>query len=559
MRNKRNLFASIAVLASFAGVPAQADITVTGSATFVIPAVISYGTDGWVVTVYAYGNPGGTVIVQADDSNDPIESITIVPQSNPPFTSSQLNLSLTVRPKPSTPGSIPYLGSISRSGTAGDLWIGSVNVQGTIGKPASPHSTSITAQSINDITASSHIAGDIVSLGSAQVSGAVGIVTSGGNITGHVKAENSTINKVLASGTIGVSSGSQSNIWAKSGITRVEGSTIYANIQANKAGSGGIQELVTNSGDLVGSLSANHLSGSFGVGMDIAGDLDADVTFADFVYDPITIDGDILSGATLTMTNGFGTTAPINIGGSLAGDITVGAGDLLHQININAANGSGTWTGDVTVGSTTLSAIPYYSQLSTPLGGGSVGLVPFNFHGAECNPINATGLNSPPTQVLIEHYGPVSIPTGNPPVTVEEAEDSWPIGGSPSWSDVTANYDYAIASGTGRKLQITPKSGQAFHSGSLYRISPAGASSTNRLRCSGVTGSPEAVYVYDATQDFFDNYYHFAVYFSGFDLNQSGDVDSDDVMLWLLAPVDLDEDDDADLDDLELLQTEAGF
>lgn len=293
--------------------------------------------------------------------------------------------------------------------------------------------------------------------------------------------------------------------------------------------------------------------------MQVAGDLDADVTFADFVYDPITIDGDLVSGATLTTTNGFGTAAPINIGGSLAGDILFGAGKLLHQININAANGSGTWTGNVTVGSTTLSTKPYYSQLSTALGSGSVGLVPFNFHGAECSPANGAGLNSPPSQVLIEHYGPVSIPTGYPPVTIEEAEDSWPVDGEPSWTGVSDNFDYAIASGTGRKLQITPKSGHAFNSGSLYRISPAGASSTNRLKCAGVTGSPDAVYVYDATHAFFDNYYHFAVYFSGFDPNQSGEVDGVDVVLWLLAPVDLDQDDDADVDDLDLLESEAGF
>lgn len=291
MKSKRNLIASFAVLTILAANPARADITVTGSATFVIPAIISYGTDGWVITIYAYGNPAGTIIVQADDSNDPIESITVVPQSNPSCPSCSINLSLTVRPKPGTPGSIPYLGSITRVGTAGDLWVSSVNVQGTIGNPASPHSTSIIAQSINDITASSHIAGDIVSTGSAQVPGAIGTITSGGNITGHIKAENSSINRVIANGVIGVSSGSQSDIWAKSGINRIEASTIYASIQANKAGSGGVQELVTNSGDLVGSLNANYLSGSFGVGMQIAGDLDADITFADFVYDPITIDG----------------------------------------------------------------------------------------------------------------------------------------------------------------------------------------------------------------------------------------------------------------------------
>lgn len=123
---------------------------------------------------------------------------------------------------------------------------------------------------------------------------------------------------------------------------------------------------------------------------------------------------------------------------------------------------------------------------------------------------------------------------------------------------MTDNYNYAIASGTGRKLQITPKSGEAFNPGNLYRISPAGIETTgHRLKCAGVPGSPEAVYVYDSAYNWFDNYYHFAVYFGGFDLNESGEVDSDDVELWWIAPVDFNEDGGADLDDLDLLEAEA--
>jgi len=86
----------LAVGIGLSSAPKRADgtitVRVTGGATPVGSPTIVPGALGAIVTVSAYGNPSGVVIVEADGPNDAIERIRIVPQTNPPFTANQLNL-----------------------------------------------------------------------------------------------------------------------------------------------------------------------------------------------------------------------------------------------------------------------------------------------------------------------------------------------------------------------------------------------------------------------------------------------------------------------------------
>ncbi|KAA0214334.1 MAG: hypothetical protein DYG94_07545 [Leptolyngbya sp. PLA3] len=260
----------------------------------------------------------------------------------------------------------------------------------------------------------------------------------------------------------------------------------------------------------------------------------------------------------------------------LSGDITVPSGGLGGQILINQQNGLAEWSGDVVVGSTTLgpgetgdNEAPYYGVLSSTLGGGAVGLVPFNFHPKDSAPdhdsVVTTGAIS---TVQIAHYGPVSIDSGN---GVRIYEATWAVPypypshaevplcydppGPPTtyWQEWDGEGDFDV-SVSGRVITITGDE-RTFTTGKAYQIIPGG------LVCAGIPGTPDVVYIsnwfgaWDEDNDEFcdglpeTNGYGFLIP-SKFDLNLSLELETGDVDAWLTEPVDLDDDDDADVLDL---------
>lgn len=79
---------------------------------------------------------------------------------------------------------------------------------------------------------------------------------------------------------------------------------------------------------------------------------------------------------------------------------------LTRDIIINAVNATGTWEGDVIVGSNTLQRA--YSIPNSTLGGGSIGQVPFQNHDADCIPAGGSLVVSPADvdqDVTLVHYG----------------------------------------------------------------------------------------------------------------------------------------------------------
>jgi hypothetical protein len=168
----------------------------------------------------------------------------------------------------------------------------------------------------------------------------------------------------------------------------------------------------------------------------------------------IRVAGSVQSGATISvrrLKRSASSNGSITIGGSLLGSLTsVESASLEGQVIINANNSGGTWTGPVTVGSITLDAglaqpnrAPYYQLSAADLGGGAVGLAPFQVHEESSNIANDTyhfrpGFSSSaddlPMPILIRHYGPVAL--GAEPPIIEYRHPYSPT----SWANASILY-----------------------------------------------------------------------------------------------------------------------
>jgi len=280
--------------------------------------------------------------------------------------------------------SIAYVGSVgTASSPKGDLWIGDINIAGSVGDAANPSQDSIIAQSINDITAGGDIAATITSTGSAQVPGATGTFRStGGKILGTITA-NGTLGLLNASGDIGTSSAPLSII-ARSGIISVIGNNAFVDLQANAfGGTGSLGRIETRTGDLSGIIKAHSLAGGFNPNEEaikVAGALRANVEVQTSI------------------------------------DKAIRCGSLVGQVTANRANSGAGWNQNVIVNNATLSPVPAYSATSASLGGGAVGLVPFRVYSADSSGaliwqsvINSAASND---GYSLGFYGPVSFASG---------------------------------------------------------------------------------------------------------------------------------------------------
>ncbi len=140
----------------------------------------------------------------------------------------------------------------------------------------------------------------------------------------------------------------------------------------------------------------------------------------------LVLEGDIFTGG-LTMTAAMQPGDMLNLKRSLpAGtSISLPTNGLAGQIIINGANGTGTWDGDVNIGTVTLT--PNYAQSAQSLGNGAVGLVPFDLHATDSLPPDALPVDfedrpDPSKGIQIRHYGPISI-TGDPEDAIEFTAD----------------------------------------------------------------------------------------------------------------------------------------
>jgi hypothetical protein len=154
----------------------------------------------------------------------------------------------------------------------------------------------------------------------------------------------------------------------------------------------------------------------------------------------------------------------VTVSGSLNGELVIGnSTGLTGQVIINAANGSGTWSDKITIGSVELSSTshgaPYYDVASSSLGGGAVGLVPYHLYDVDCIPPKADnpapaildsafnqkligGYAQYNTSIKLRFYGPVFQNDTDPAIKVEQLLGS-------EWIDLTDRAVVTFGSATG--------------------------------------------------------------------------------------------------------------
>jgi hypothetical protein len=298
------------------------------------------------------------------------------------------------------------------------------------------------------------------------------------------------------SGNIGTVT-SPVTIYSVGPIRLVSSARAWASISTPASGvngSGRIHRIVTTTGDFIGSITTDALDSSNPPlsGLDIAGDLDADITCKWYCASrTITVDGALPAGRTISMGAGW------YHGGTENRQMSFGS--LEGQIIINTLNNTNeVWTGPISVGSVgNLLASPnngpYYTATSASLGGGAVGLVPYHLHGTDCSPANGYIGGTPlDSTVRLRWYGPLQWTSGNP-VTVEYWNGS-------AWINISSSFSYSINPSNPRELRIVPN--DFFMDWSLvdYRIKP-----TSNLKCAGTTGATvPAVYGSDEYLVYFE-------------------------------------------------------
>lgn len=325
------------------------------------------------------------------------------------------------------------------------------------------------------------------------------VVTAGnGDLLANLSAPLGEIQNISIDGNIG-SSGSLVTIAAGKDlgvsspyicINLVEADEIWANIRANTTARGDLRRVTTRSGDYTGSIRFSSLQGTTSgtPGIDIAGDLDADITADDFVGRAIVIAGTVSSGSLIRIEEdlkddaGIAQEFYIATGAGFAGELFINAGGAT----------SSAWAGVVKIGSTSLSPDGQgrYTNVSSSLGGGAVGLVRFGLHGNECVPVHNANPDTA-SSVTMAFYGPVTWDSGFPFIVewfngftwVDESTD-WSVIAGKGTRNVTIQYDDGTA-------QI-PVDRQ-------YRVTPV-TSGDNTLLCDDLltaTETPTAAFTYN--------------------------------------------------------------
>ncbi len=333
----------------------------------------------------------------------------------------------------------------------------------------------------------------------------------------------------------------------------------------------------------------------------VHGDMSSQMTVGDTIFDDpavaneIHVDGDLdgsidiplgITDPNIGILVGASLLGDLSVGGDLAADISIGD-DLIGSIVVDEPTGlkgqviinanddplSG-WLGDVTVGNITLGPTqpdparraPYYSVLSTELGGGAVGLARYDFHKTESNPPKGAKLTNPPAYAELVFYGPVQLIDDDPvrfPVAVERAgalvtlpwgcESPCVPGCEPlnDWVDVSDQYLYSV---NGRIVTVNGP----FEYGYRYRVRST-TESGDRIACVGVNGSPAVLFHTPGTAGCADDNYIFMVLpVQPLDLTGDGVVDGDDITAWAETPTDVDESETADIVDLIILSDAVG-
>jgi len=311
-------------------------------------------------------------------------------------------------------------------------------------------------------------AGGSANIGSISATGDIlGTITAGGRITTEVRA-NGAIAAVNAAGQF------------EFGLIRANG----GNIALVATGTDLIADIQTPAGALTTAT--------------IGRDLFSNITSRDSC-DRIDVIRD--SYGNILLSKGLSATGQIHVGRTLqtAGRITLnsssaftGGVGLAGQVILNSNNLSGAFSGQVRIPQgggtpdTVISQAAYPATVAS-LGGGSVGVVSYIRHDADCSPVSNGVRLLPvffaPSPIRVAFYGPVldSSLGGAAPVKIE-----WDMNGM--WLPVDQFFSVSLS---GRQVVIAPASGttQTSIPAGRFRVTPRNA----ELICGGLTVTPPPI------------------------------------------------------------------
>lgn len=507
-----------------------------------------------------------------------------------------------------------------------------LDVDGSIKRVVSQSGNGSPAPLISAITAGGNLeSGITVTRGSIELvrmdgsvtsSGVISIVQDGatitrvqvaGNFAGQIIAasilttEGGSIGTVDVTGDLSHTTPSQVRIRAKNGVGSIKARSISASITTNDDGNGNLGRLETTgtvvNGETIvpGPFSANLRCYALdGVGPDQGIIINGDVTGelgcrAGGFQENITIKGSVTSTGSIRALSGgsMGANTTIVIRDSMSGEIEMStAASLNRQIIINAANNTttpGTWTGPVKIGPSGNQIIlddgatqpylaPYYAAISSTLGGGAVGLVPYGLHKEDCSPPHApdggcglqysmrtwpASLDGGSRQtIVLRHYGPVLNDSGLSPCLLERLAITcpYPIACPGPWEEVLSTtlpiepaYQVYLPPEYPREVWVALKmnNGQPvkFHPNYTYRVSLISDGGVTRLRSAGTLAStaPGIVgYPYE--------YKPLCA-----DVNLDSLINPGDIDAWMEQPADVDSSGEINLDDLVRLIEVVGM
>ncbi|MEM8756515.1 MAG: hypothetical protein AAGF47_01870 [Planctomycetota bacterium] len=325
------------------------------------------------------------------------------------------------------------------------------------------------------------------------------------------------IERLDVDGTIGTTD-RPAQITTGGPVLRIEADELHADINTmlDPSDPGFIGGIETRSGGFSGSLYARTLT-SFGFNPDatcaieINGDLDA------FVFLENGTRNERADGPEIDIAGSVGPNAVLSIAtmirsetGLPAAQIRIGDADGVKGQVIVGNELPQSFEGDNTIvigGDNPLVVTPatrFYTETADRIGGGAVGIAPFNFHTVESFPRHNETVELDEGERLVNAvlrlYGPVFSPSGQDAFIVEHLAP-----GASVWADRSDEFTAIIATeeaAATRRVDLTAEPGAHYEPGQ-WRIRPA----EDRVRCAFVRDLPLARF----SSEYDDNTYRFTV------------------------------------------------
>jgi hypothetical protein len=401
-------------------------------------------TGGWDVTLLALYAPGEWSLYEVHgDGGEIIDNLVIDVPCWAPFGSCiPAGSPCIVRVISDGPLGISTVRNIVQTGTAETI-LSLVDVRGDLG--------SVTVESMGDLHVGGDVTGDIrATTGDNPVRG-IGTIETQGDILGDVTAEHGRIIFLYAHGRLGTEA-EPVLVRAKHGIIQIAGlEGIYGDFNTRANGGAGMI-FAFQGAAFVGTLETeavyhnpfNDWPGRLGFWERFDGVITVGRSFDD-AEQWIDLPTAGLGGQIVFNADG-------HPGGTWAAPIYVGPQDDGERVVLTG---------------------PGYDETAESLGGGSVGLVPFDLHASSCAPVSGAavpaGTPGDPLVVRLRHYGPVRI-DGPTPLFVERR----PLGGGAYEPVPSGALDVTVAPDDANTVVVGPAPGRVgFAGGFTYRIEPS--------------------------------------------------------------------------------------